>query len=165
VLSPVEIKKQEFSRSVRGYDIEEVRSFLETVADELDKLSDRNRTATAELDKLKAELDSFRRLEQNLKEALVSAQETLRETRDGSKREADLIKREAELEADKIVSAAHKRSEDLRRDLETLASRRDAIVRKLKSLLRSELDLIEILEGGDIFTHASTEANAISPND
>ncbi len=36
--SPLSIKKQDFSRSVRGFDKEEVQAFLEKLADEFEDL-------------------------------------------------------------------------------------------------------------------------------
>jgi DivIVA domain-containing protein len=37
-LTPLDIKKQEFKRSMRGYDPEEVNAFLEMVAEEFEAL-------------------------------------------------------------------------------------------------------------------------------
>lgn len=146
MISPVEIKKHEFSRSVRGYDTTEVRSFLETVAAELERLQENIRNSSGEVERLRVELTTYQRMEQNMREAMVNVQETLRDAREGAKREADLIHREAELIAERIVTEARKKGEDIRKDVEALASRRDSLVRKLRALLRSELELIEMLE-------------------
>ena len=35
-ISPVSIKRQEFSKKMRGYDPEEVQAFLEKLADDID---------------------------------------------------------------------------------------------------------------------------------
>ena len=150
LLSPVEIKKQEFGRSVRGYDIAEVRNFLETVAEEFETLRDNMNSNIAEIKALQTELVTYKRIEQNMKEALVNAQETLRDAKEGSKREADLMKREAELEAEKIINAANKQGEAIRCEVSMLSDRRDSFVRKLKNLLRTELELIQLLENEDI---------------
>jgi len=150
LLSPVEIKKQEFGRSVRGYDIAEVRSFLETVAEDFETLKENMNSNIAEIKALQTELVTYKRIEQNMKEALVNAQETLRDAKEGSKRETDLMHREAELEAEKIINAANKQGETIRREVSMLSDRRDSFVRKLKNLLRTELELIQLLENEDI---------------
>lgn len=150
MLSPIEIKKQEFSRAMRGYDAAEVRSFLETIADEFELLTESVRTKTSEVETIKSELVTYKRIEQNMKEALVTAQETLRDARDDSRREADLIKKEAQFEAERIITAAYKKGEGIRREIEILSERRTSIIRKLKALLRSELELIEMLEDDKI---------------
>lgn len=146
MISPIEIKKHEFSRAVRGYDPVEVRNFLETVAAEIERMGESLRNQTGEIEKLRAELSAFQRMEQNMREAMVNVQETLRDAREGARKEADLMRREAELIAERIVTDARKKGEDIRRDLEALAQRRDGLVRKLRALLRSELELIEMLQ-------------------
>ena len=37
-ISPIEIRQQEFTKKMRGYDPDEVQNFLESLAEELDKL-------------------------------------------------------------------------------------------------------------------------------
>jgi len=150
LLSPIEIKKQEFGRAMRGYDTSEVRSFLETVADELEKLSEDVRSKTIEIEALKAELTIYQRIDQNMKDALVNAQETLRGAKVDGKREAELVLKEAELEAERIITEAQKKGRQIQQDLETISDRRNSFIRKLKTLLRSELELIQLLEGEDL---------------
>ncbi|NQT34799.1 DivIVA domain-containing protein [bacterium] len=150
MLSPIEIKKQEFGRAMRGYDTSEVRSFLETVADELEKLSEDVRSKTIEIEALKAELTIYQRIDQNMKDALVNAQETLRGAKVDGKREAELVLKEAELEAERIITEAQKKGRQIQQDLETISDRRNSFIRKLKTLLRSELELIQLLEGEDL---------------
>jgi DivIVA domain-containing protein len=65
VLSPIEIKKHEFAKVFRGCDPEEVRGFLDTIAGDLERLLDQNRSQTAELERLRAETSAFQRVEQN----------------------------------------------------------------------------------------------------
>ncbi len=150
MLSPIEIKKQEFGRAMRGYDTSEVRSFLETVADELEKLSEDVRSRTTEIQALKSELTVYQRIDQNMKDALVNAQETLRGAKVDGKREAELLLKEAELEAERIITEAQKKGRQIQQDLETISDRRNSFIRKLKTLLRSELELIQLLEGEDL---------------
>lgn len=150
MLSPIEIKKQEFGRSMRGYDTSEVRSFLETVADELEKLSEDVRSRTTEIQALKSELTVYQRIDQNMKDALVNAQETLRGAKVDGKREAELLLKEAELEAERMIAEAQKKGRQIQQDLETISDRRNSFIRKLKTLLRSELELIQLLEGEDL---------------
>lgn len=149
MISPVEIKKHEFSRSVRGYDKVEVRNFLETVAAEMEKLGESHRNQSNEIEKLRAELSAFQRMEQNMREAMVNVQETLKDAREGARKEAELIQREADVVAERIVAEARKKGDDIRHELISLTQRRDGLARKLKALLRSEIELIEMLEAND----------------
>ena len=71
-ISPLDIRKQEFQRVMRGYDPDEVRSFLDRVASELEAA----KAATAALDeKLKESEDRlghYRLIERNLQRAGVA---------------------------------------------------------------------------------------------
>jgi len=160
VLSPVEIKKHEFGRAMRGYDQEEVNAFLESVAGEFEKLLDQVRLQSSEVERLRAELSSYQRMEQNMREAMVNAQETLRDAREGARREAELAQREAEVMAEKIIADARRRSEEIRREVDGLVQRRDGLTRKLRALLRSELDLIDLMMEED---EKIDQANGESP--
>lgn len=146
MLTPIEIKKQEFSRSVRGYDISEVRSFLETVADDLTKLNEKLRSQEISIEKLQSELKPMQSMEQTMKEAVFNTQETLRTAQEGSRKEANLIIKGAELEADRLIRKAHEEVRSIRQEIDVLIERRDSFIRKLKHLLRSELELIDLLE-------------------
>ena len=81
-----------------------------------------------------------------MKEAVFNTQETLRQTKEGSRKEADLIIKGAELEAERIIQKAHEQGRAIRHELDVLTDRRDSFVRKLKHLIQSELELIDLLE-------------------
>lgn len=149
MISPIEVKKQEFSRSLRGYDPDEVRAFLETVAEELDRLNETNRSQQAELNKLRSDISAFTRMENNMKDAMVNAQEALRGAKADSEREAELLRREAKFEAENIIRDALHRSEEIKHELEALISRRDSFVRKWRHILKSELEMLDLLNNID----------------
>lgn len=130
---------------MRGYDVEEVRAYLEALAEEFERLGEKERTAASEVVRLNTELESYQKLEQSLKVALANAQATLSEARESAKREADLLRREAEVQAARLVSEARAWVDSVKREVADLESRREALARKLKSILRSELDLIDML--------------------
>ncbi len=152
-LTPLEIRKQEFGRSMRGYNVEEVRAFLETVADETNNLQKEVAALSDKVVQLEARLSDFQMMEKTLKETLVKAEESSKRARDDSRREAEIIVREAEVKAQRIISDAHGQLEKLEAEILMLRSRRDAFVKKLKYLLQSQMELIDILEDNDLEPH------------
>ncbi len=145
MLSPIEIKKQEFSKALRGYDPEEVRSFLETISLELERLSEDNRAQQIELEKLKTELETYSRMEKNMNDAMLSAEKALSNARAESERESDLLRREAKIEAENILRDALNRADEIKREIESLVIRRDSFVRKWQHMLSSELEMLNLL--------------------
>lgn len=146
MLSPIEIKKHEFSKAMRGFDPDEVRDFLETIASDLERLAEDNRAQHTEIEKLTTELSMYTRMEQNMKDAMVSAEKALSDARVESAREADLLHREAKFEAENILRDALNRAEEVKREIDSLASRRDSFVRKWRHMLSSELEMLQLLE-------------------
>lgn len=145
-LSPLDISKQEFGRSLRGYDPAEVRAFLEKVADELaDLAAEASRLSQQNL-KVETQLESYKQMERSLRESLITAQKSLEEARESSKRERDLMLREAQFEAEQMVRNAERQVHDIREELRRLASQRDAYLKRLRFLLSSQQELVELLE-------------------
>lgn len=146
MISPIEVKKQEFDKSLRGYDQAKVRAFLEMLALDFETLQDNLRKLEKENTQLKAELSSLKKIENELNTSLITAKESAHDARTHSQKEAELIRREAELEAEKIIREAYRKHDEVIRDMEDLVNRKDSLIRKLKSLYQSEMDLIKLLE-------------------
>ncbi|MBU0519740.1 DivIVA domain-containing protein [bacterium] len=146
-LTPLEIRKQEFSKGMRGYNVEEVRAYLETVADLVDSLQKETRSLSEKIVQMENRLSDFQMMEKTLKETLVKAEESSRRARDDSQRESELIIREAEVKAHRVVSEAHIEADHLKSEILMLQARKDAFIKKVKYLLQSQTELIEILEG------------------
>jgi len=101
-LTPLDIRKQEFRKSLRGYDTLGVDDFRMRVADALER-SIRDRQVLEErVTALSEQLRVFRERETAMNEALVAAQQLRQETRAAAEREGEAIVREAELRAKEV---------------------------------------------------------------
>ena len=80
-LSPVDIARHEFSRSFRGYDVGEVRGFLEAVASELAQIQVQLSQAEESARGAEKQLKAFREMEKNLRDAVVNAQQGMSDSR------------------------------------------------------------------------------------
>jgi DivIVA domain-containing protein len=118
-LTPLDVRRYEFGRVLRGYDPDRVDQFREQVADELERLTRANQELEQKARALHDQLKSFRERDKALNEALVSAQQLRSEMRDQSERESQLILREAQMQADNILSTVQS---DIRRAEDELAS-------------------------------------------
>ena len=59
-ITPTIIKTQEFTKSLRGYDADEVQAFLEKLAVEVEELINENETLIDENGELKRSLDEYK---------------------------------------------------------------------------------------------------------
>lgn len=134
-LTPLDVKKQEFDKVFRGYDPVAVDAFLELAAEEMGDLVSRLHALEERLKGANETLEDYRRMEQALKDTMVSAQRVADESKETAQKDADLIRREARVEADRIVAEAESKRAALERRIEDLEARERNFVRKMKAFL------------------------------
>ncbi len=145
-LTPVEIKKQEFAKVFRGYDPEEVQSFLDTIATDVEETMEQQSQMKEKIVELETQLKDYKTIERSLQQTLMQAQETSAKSVENARQEAYLIMREAELKASQMQDKARNDLTVLKEQITILKAKKDSIVARLKMLLNSELELIKALE-------------------
>lgn len=143
-LSPQDIKRQEFKKSVRGFDKEEVRAFLEKLADDLDELQKENQLLKKEVETLNHNLTDYRRAEKNIKDTLAKAQESSSRSIESAKKQSNLIIQEAELKAQKMIDKAREGANDIRNAVIQLREEKQAIISKLKAVINTQAHFLEM---------------------
>jgi cell division initiation protein len=159
--TPIDVRKQEFKKVFRGFDPDEVDAFLIMVADELEALIHERSRANDELIKLRTQLRDYQNVEQTLHNTLMKATNTVEESRLNSLREAELRITEAELHAEKITEAARSELQELRHEIILLRTQKESFSRRLRHLLESQIELIEVLGMDDVST-LELEEEAVS---
>ncbi len=149
-LTPLDIKKQEFKRTFRGYDGIEVDAFLEMVSDELEELIREKKDLSDEVLTLRTQLRDYQNVEKTLQDTLVHAQESIKDSKESSSREASMLIREAELSAERILADAKLKLAEMKNELVVIKAQKDSFARRLRHLLDSQLDLIEVLAMDDV---------------
>jgi len=142
-LTPLDVRKQEFKRVMRGFDPLEVEDFRTRVADEMERLV-RERNGFEERHcSLLGQLDAFKEREKALNDALVAAQQLRAETKEQAEREAQMIVRAAEAVAETRLERAHRDIEKLQESAEALSRQHHAYLHVLRSIVdrqKAELD-------------------------
>lgn len=149
-LTPLDIKKQEFKKTMRGYDPIEVEAFLEMIAEEYEAVIRERNQLSDEVLKLRTQLKDYQQVEKTFKESLMKAQQTIEQSRENSKHESELIIRDAELKAEKILESTKVQLAEMKNELMLVKSQKDSFAKRLKHLLESQLELIGVLEIDDI---------------
>lgn len=134
-LTALEIKQQQFEKSLRGYDVGEVKAFLNVVSTEWEYQVARNRELERELDKLKDKLAHYERVEQALHETLQTAKESSDQKISNAKKEARNRIEKAEIEAENIIQSARQQRHEIRQNILALLNRREEVIRGMKSYL------------------------------
>ncbi|MBP8975670.1 MAG: DivIVA domain-containing protein [Bacteroidetes bacterium] len=148
-ITPLEIKRQQFKKVMRGYDTVEVDTFLEMISNEMEELTRLNKEYKDQIIELETQLSDYKNIEKTLQQTLMQAQETTGKSIENSKKEAELIIKDAELKASQILEKARLDFSRVKEEITTLKARKESIVSKLKVLLTSEIDLLRAIEFDD----------------
>jgi DivIVA domain-containing protein len=145
-LTPVEVRRYEFKRAMRGYDRAHVEQFREQIADELERLTRLNQELETKAKGFYEQLRTFRERDKALNDALVSAQQLRAEIREQAEREAQLILREARSEAERMIEATRSEIRALADQLQGLERTRRAALAQMRTLVERQLAQIEAAE-------------------
>jgi cell division initiation protein len=147
-ITPLDIRKQPFRKTMRGFDSEQVNGFLVQVADEFEKLIEQNNALQTELVSVRTKLEGYEKIEKTLNETLITAQRATDEAKVNAQKEAELIIKDAQVRADRYEDQCRRRVSELEAEYHSLKAQRDSFLVRFKSLLRDQLALVEVLSGG-----------------
>ena len=162
-LTPLDVRRYEFGKAMRGYDPERVNQFRDQVAEELERLARVNQDLDAKARGFHEQLRAFRERDKAINEALISAQQLRNEIREQAEKEGQLIIREARAEADRLLDEARNEIRRIEDQLAALDRGRRAYLAQLRMLIErqlSEVSAAEQTSGGDA---SAREAASGSP--
>jgi len=142
-LTPLDVRRYDFGRALRGYDPARVDQFRDQVADELERLARVNQDLDQKARAFHEQLRAFRERDRALNEALVSAQQMRQDTREQSEREAQLIVREAQAEGERFIEAARGEVRRVQSELDALERTRRAYLAQMRTLITRQLSEID----------------------
>ena len=145
-ISPLDVRNQVFKKQLRGYDPDEVKIFLDAVADRMEDMIKAMENLEKENAALREKADTFADLESSLRETMVTAQRIADEARVNAQKEADTIKRQAQLDAQAKTAEAQRSVDDVRRSHAETKAQTMAFVAKLRSLLEGHLSFLGSVE-------------------
>lgn len=141
--TPFGIKNQEFNKSVRGYDRDEVKAFLEKLADEYERLQNENDKLKDEIERNDEQLKEYKKIEKNLQTVMLSATESTTKAVDSAKKQTALMIKEAELKAAQMIEKAKENANSIRDAVLKLREEKKLLVARLKAMVTSQADLLE----------------------
>ncbi|MEI8135607.1 MAG: DivIVA domain-containing protein [bacterium] len=145
MLSALDIKKREFEQKMRGYDIDEVRKYLDEVSKEFDLLVRDAMSLEDEVDSLKKKNNHYLSLESTLERTLLAAQQTAIRMEDQAKKEAELIMQEARLERDRMLKDIPMEIERAKSQTVQIRAEYEATLTKMKSLMSGFSRFMEVM--------------------
>ena len=145
-IRPVDIRRKEFKGGFRGYDANQVDDFLDSIADEFERLFSENRRLAEEATTLRERLEQFEELEDSIRTALVHAEQVSRDLRRNANKEAELIVREAKERAHRILADSSSRVERVQESYEVLRKAKQDFANDFRRLLRGYLAVMDNID-------------------
>ena len=166
LISAEQVRRREFVTIRRGYDPDQVRGYLEQLADQIELMRVLLRDAQAEAQSAlrttaQPRRDPYQQLGERVASVIREADQVAETIKTEAHRDAELVTRDARAEADRVRTDAQAKAEDARSQAETalraareeadrtiagLSTRRDALVAQLASMQERLIGVARDLE-------------------
>jgi cell division initiation protein len=148
-ITPIDVSGHAFAVKMRGYDQEEVRSFLNLVSSEFEAVILESNNLKEKLAQVESSVSDLRERERILKETLLTAQRLADEIREEARKEAQLIVREAEVKGSQLLDQAGRKTGELQGAIQALRVEREAFAQRIRSAVEQHLRLLDMHRNED----------------
>ncbi len=140
--SQFSIKNQEFNKSFRGYDPDEVKIFLERMSEWFSIVQTENEQLKNELNAAEEQISEFKRIEKNLQNALINAQESANSAKEEARKHTAIIVEEASIKSSRIIEKAKEEELNLRKKISELDEARKLLLSKLRATIETQAKVL-----------------------
>ena len=158
MLTPMGIHNKEFKKGMRGYNTEDVDSFLDGLAADYEKVYREYSELKDRCEKIQDKLAQYEKIEATMNSTLMLAQETAENVKVSARKEADLIIQEAENQKKQMLSETSLNMSTAQQDMDKLKAQTNAFRAKCRALLTSQLRLLD-----DMALDEANDAGAAEP--
>jgi len=137
LITSFDIRERQFKVKFRGFDVVEVDSFLEQMADSFNDLEKENL-------RLRDEQNKQPEHEEILKQLMQNSQKVLDQMKKNARQSAEMIVADAELKAGKMLNKAHNRLAQLHEDITELKRQRLELEMQIRSIIETHSRLLEM---------------------
>lgn len=142
-LTPLEIKQHQFDKSLRGYDVGEVQSFLALVASEMEQLQQKNSELQEQVQGLNKRITHYEKVEEAIHETLQTTKESVAQKMEQARNEAKTAMDRAHMEADRMIQEAQQQRSNIRQEMIRLLERRDEMIQSFQQFLDNNMGMVE----------------------
>lgn len=146
MLTPIDIDNKQFSRQLKGYNVDEVDDFLDEISADYERAMLMNKNLEDKIAELENILQEYKNAEGSLQDTLLIAKQT-----------ADNIRQSAETEANKVLDEAEKVYRDKtgnidgiiegkKQELNNIQESINVFKRKSEALLVAQLEILKTFE-------------------
>ena len=142
-ITPLDIRNHAFPQRLRGYDREEVDTFLRLVAEDYEASMREVAALRERVQRLEGRVEELSASEKVLQDTLVTAQQLSEDLKRTAVKESEVLIGEAEIRGEKILDAAHRRAARLAEDIREMKSLRSRLAASVRAAIDTHLSLLE----------------------
>lgn len=143
MLTPLDIENKRFSKTIKGYNVDEVDDFLDQLTIDYERLYKENAELKDKVEENKKDLEHYKSVEQTLQNTLIMAQTTADDIKANAQSRAEQIIRDAQSEARRATEEITKEEFEIRKRTEELKRQLGVYKAKMEALLISQLELLQ----------------------
>ena len=151
---------EKFSRTLRGYNPDEVNRFLDKIINQVENIVAENKEKDLKLaqmeklalenEQLKEKIEQYERLEATLNKAIMMAQKTSEQIKLAAHDESDLLLDEAKKNANRIVNEALLRAEKTEHEANLLRRNINIFKKRVRDIVEAQLEVVDEFDKIDI---------------
>ena len=143
MLTPLDIENKRFSKTLKGYNVDEVDDFLDDLTIDYEKIYKENIELREQVEQYKKDLEHYKNVEHTLQNTLIMAQTTADDIKANAQTRAEQIVRDAQSEARRASEEITKEEFEIRKRTEELKRQFGVYKAKMEALLISQLELLQ----------------------
>lgn len=143
MLAPSEIDNMRFSKTIKGYNVDEVDDFLDQLTADYERLYKENAEYKDKFEQMEKELSQYKQIEHTLQNTLVVAQTAAGDIKNTAQKQAEQIIRDAQTEARRSVDELNKQEYEVTKKIEEMKKSFEVTKAKMEALLIAQLEMLQ----------------------
>lgn len=143
-ITPLDIRKQTFRRTFKGFAMDDVMAYLGVLADQMETMIGETKTLSERATTLEFQLAGYRDIEASLRSALVTAERSAEETRRHAAKEEEIRMRELDLKIQAVIDEAGERIRKLKGEIGELEKEKATFVARFRLLIEAQIQMLDL---------------------
>ncbi len=146
MITPMDLRTKTFKKALNGYDKKEIDEYMELLIADYEKVYKQSVETGDKINTLTKLLDSYKGMEDTMKESLIVAQKTADDLIRNATERAEIIVDEAKIEAKNLVAEATSEVNRINTQLSELKSAMDMYRTKAVGMLTAQIEVVNKFE-------------------
>ena len=147
MITPMDLRTKTFKKAtVGGYDKRDVEEYMEAIISDYEKIYRQSIETTDKINTLTKLLDTYKSMEDTMKNSIIVAQSTAEELTRNAQEKADITLEEARLEAKKIIDEASAEVARIQTQLSEIKSSMDMYKSRAIGMLNAQIEVVSKFE-------------------